>query len=87
MCRKSYVLCQKSNKYKSYVISQFLYGGNDMKIEKFEDIKAWQIARELVREVYRITNNKEFIKDFGLKDQIRRAAVSIPTNIVYPVKY
>ena len=58
-----------------------------MKIEKFEDIKAWQIARELVREVYRIINNKEFSKDFGLKDQIRRAAVSIPTNIVYPVKY
>ncbi|CAG0939662.1 hypothetical protein BROC_00748 [Candidatus Brocadiaceae bacterium] len=52
-----------------------------MKIEKFEDIKAWQIARELVREVYRITNSKEFIKDFGLKDQIRRAAVSAMSNI------
>ncbi len=44
---------------------------NEMKIEKFEDIRAWQIARELVREVYRITNDKEFVKDFGLKDQIR----------------
>ncbi|MFO0793690.1 MAG: four helix bundle protein [Candidatus Brocadiaceae bacterium] len=42
-----------------------------MKIEKFEDIKAWQIVRELVQEVYRITNEKEFAKDFGLKDQIR----------------
>lgn len=52
-----------------------------MKIEKFEDIKAWQIARELVREVYRITNDKEFVKDFGLKDQIRRAAVSVMSNI------
>lgn len=52
-----------------------------MKIERFEDIKAWQIARELVREVYRITNNKEFVKDFGLKDQIRRAAVSAMSNI------
>lgn len=52
-----------------------------MKIEKFEDIKAWQIARELVREIYRITNKDEFAKDFGLKDQIRRAAVSIMSNI------
>lgn len=52
-----------------------------MRIEKFEDIKAWQIARELVREIYKITNNKEFSKDFGLKDQIRRAAVSAMSNI------
>ncbi|MDY6854425.1 MAG: four helix bundle protein [Thermodesulfobacteriota bacterium] len=52
-----------------------------MKIEKFEDIKAWQIARELVREVYKITNKDKFAKDFGLKDQIRRASVSIMSNI------
>ncbi|WP_295103360.1 four helix bundle protein [uncultured Candidatus Kuenenia sp.] len=53
-----------------------------MKIEKFEDIKAWQIARELVREIYRITNDKEFMKDFGLKDQIRRAALCV-CNVQY----
>ena len=52
-----------------------------MKIEKFEDIKAWQIARELVKEVYRTTSRDKFAKDFGLKDQIRRAAVSIMSNI------
>lgn len=52
-----------------------------MKIEKFEDIKAWQISRELVREIYRITNRDKFAKDFGLKDQVRRAAVSIMSNI------
>jgi len=50
-------------------------------IEKFEDIEAWQKARELTREIYRITNQGAFVKDFGLRDQIRRAAVSIMSNI------
>lgn len=53
-----------------------------MKIQKFEDIVAWQKARELVRIVYEITNQSEgFNKDFGLKDQIRRASVSSMSNI------
>jgi four helix bundle protein len=53
-----------------------------MKILRFEEILAWQKARELVREVYRMTNSSEgFKKDFGLKDQIRRAAVSSMSNI------
>lgn len=51
------------------------------KIEKFEDIEAWQKARELTREVYRVTNQGAFVKDFGLRDQIRRASVSIMSNI------
>jgi len=46
-------------------------------IEKFEDIEAWQKARELTREIYGVTNQGAFAKDFGLRDQIRRAAVSI----------
>jgi four helix bundle protein len=50
-------------------------------IEKFEDIEAWQKARELTREIYRITNQGSFARDFGLRDQIRRAAVSIMSNI------
>ena len=50
-------------------------------IERFEDIEAWQKARELTREIYRITNQGAFVKDFGLRDQIRRAAVSIMSNI------
>ena len=50
-------------------------------IKKFEDIKAWQKARELVREIYKITNNENFAKDFSLKDQIRRAAISSMSNI------
>ena len=52
-----------------------------MKIERFEDLKCWQKARFLAIEVYKITNNPSFSKDYGLKDQIRRAAVSVPSNI------
>lgn len=52
------------------------------KIKTFEDIVAWQKARELVKVIYQITNElEEFRKDFGLKDQIRRAAVSSMSNI------
>ena len=51
------------------------------KIERFEDIKAWQKARELVNEVYSASNSGLFAKDFGLRDQMRRAAVSIMLNI------
>jgi hypothetical protein len=50
-------------------------------IEKFEDIEARQKARELTREIYRVTNQGAFAKDFGLRDQIRRASVSIMSNI------
>jgi len=51
------------------------------KIEKFEDIKAWQTARDLVSAVYRISGKGKFGKDFGLRDQIRRASVSVMANI------
>jgi four helix bundle protein len=51
------------------------------KIEKFEDFIAWQKARSLTRAIYKITNLPAFSRDFGLKDQIRRSAVSIMSNI------
>ena len=51
------------------------------KIERFEEIKAWQMAKELVAVVYRMSGNGEFGKDFGLRDQIRRASVSVMSNI------
>ena len=51
------------------------------KIEKFEDIRSWKKARELSKIVYATTNRGAFCKDFGLKDQMRRAAVSILSNI------
>ena len=50
-------------------------------IQKFEDIQAWQNARELTKLVYSISKKGDFAKDFGLRDQIRRACVSILSNI------
>jgi four helix bundle protein len=49
--------------------------------KKFEDIAAWQKARELTKQVYRATGRGAFSSDYGLKDQIRRASVSIMSNI------
>ena len=51
------------------------------KIAKFEDIVAWQKARELTKEVYKCTRTGEFARDYGLRDQIRRASVSVMANI------
>ena len=51
------------------------------RIERFEDLIAWQKARELTRNIYKITKQGEFHKDFGLRDQIRRASVSVMSNI------
>ena len=51
------------------------------KVQKFEDLIAWQRARELVREIYLATSREDFSKDFGLKGQIQRAAVSMMSNI------
>ena len=47
----------------------------------FEDIEAWQKARVLCKQIYGISNRGEFKKDFAMKDQIRRASVSIMSNI------
>jgi len=51
------------------------------KIEKFEDFVAWQKARQLSRKIYQATNLPGFSRDFALKDQIRRSAISIMSNI------
>ena len=48
---------------------------------KFRELKVWQRGKDLAVSIYRITNQTSFVKDYGLKDQIRRAAVSIPSNI------
>jgi four helix bundle protein len=52
-----------------------------MKIERFEDIEAWRLARELTRKVYTLTKKPEFARDFGLKGQIQEAAGSTMHNI------
>lgn len=51
------------------------------KVEKFEDLIAWQKARLLAAEIYIITSQDRFARDYGLKDQIQRAAVSIMSNL------
>jgi four helix bundle protein len=51
------------------------------KIERFEDLISWQKARELNRLVYQLSRNGSFAKDFGLRDQIRRASISVMSNI------
>jgi four helix bundle protein len=52
-----------------------------MKITRFEDIEAWQLARDLTRRIYRLVQEPKFSKDYGLRDQISRASVSIMANI------
>ena len=50
-------------------------------IQRFEDLAVWQQAREVTKNIYQLTNQGEFARDFGLKDQIRRSSVSIMANI------
>jgi four helix bundle protein len=50
-------------------------------VKKFEDLEIWQLARELVKDVYKLTQKGGFSKDYGLKDQIRRSSVSVMNNI------
>ncbi|MHB8845876.1 MAG: four helix bundle protein [Nitrospirota bacterium] len=52
-----------------------------MSIKCFEDIICWQQARKLVSTIYDLTSSVKFNKDFGLKDQIQRASVSVMSNI------
>lgn len=49
--------------------------------KRFEDILAWQKAREVTRIIYFQTNSGHFAKDYGLRDQLRRSSVSIMANI------
>lgn len=50
-------------------------------IERFENIEAWKQARELAKKIYAKSNSDHFSRDFGLRDQIRRAVVSVMSNI------
>ena len=52
-----------------------------MKIERFEDLIAWQKSRELTREIYQTSRQSEFARDYALVSQIRRSAISIMSNI------
>lgn len=50
-------------------------------LERFEDLDAWKKTRELTKSIYHVTSTGEFARDFGLRDQIHRAAVSVMSNI------
>lgn len=50
-------------------------------IKRFEDVEAWKQGRELTRRIYQITSQSQFTRDYALRDQIRRAAISITSNI------
>src|SRR4029079_5493222 len=52
-----------------------------MKIKKFEDLESWKKARRMTNTIYEATNAGNFTRDFALKDQIRRASISILSNI------
>ncbi len=52
-----------------------------MQAKYFEDLEVWKLSRNLTNQVYGITKEKSFSKDFGLTEQIRRSAVSIMSNI------
>lgn len=54
---------------------------NMNKIEKFEDLICWQKARVLTKNIYSISSEKSFSRDFALRDQIRKASLSIMLNI------
>jgi four helix bundle protein len=51
------------------------------KFSSFEEIQAWQKAKDVTLAIYQMTSSTEFSRDYGLKDQIRRASVSIMANI------
>ena len=52
-----------------------------MQIKSFEDLEIWQVARSLVQEIYSCSRLSKFSKDFALRDQMQRAAVSVMSNI------
>jgi four helix bundle protein len=52
-----------------------------VKIAKFEDLIAWQKARQLTREIYKLTRQEPFCRDYGLCSQIQRSAVSVMSNL------
>ena len=52
-----------------------------MPITQFEDLAVWQKARNLTIAVYRVSGRGDFVRDFALRDQIRRAAISVMSNV------
>lgn len=53
-----------------------------MKIKKFEELSIWKLSLKIAKLIYDISSKNKFSKDFSLRDQIRRAVISISSNIV-----
>ena len=53
-----------------------------MRYKRFEEIPIWQFTLEITKIIYDLTSNSKWSKDFGLRDQIRRAIISVSSNIV-----
>ena len=56
-------------------------GGIVALAKRFEELEVWQTARALTQQVYAVSNKGQFARDFGLRDQMRRAAISVMSNI------
>jgi four helix bundle protein len=65
----------------SFGAERYKLTGGCMAVKLFEDLEVWKEARRLTQRIYQLTKNENFSKDFALRDQIRRAAVSIMSNI------
>lgn len=51
------------------------------KVERFEDLQVWRVARDVVNAIYKISSSGSFSRDYSLRDQVRQAAISVPPNI------
>ena len=71
----------RSTKHEAQSTKHKARSTNNMKLTRFEEIESWQRARELTNHIYDATRTEKFSKDFGLRDQISRASVSVMSNI------
>lgn len=53
-----------------------------MKIQRFEDLNIWKLSLKITKLIYDLTSKDKLSKDFGLRDQLRRAIISVSSNIV-----
>jgi four helix bundle protein len=71
----------QSTEYKEIVLGTEYRVDRYVSAKTFEDLIVWQRAKELTKLIYSSTSNGSFQKDFGMKDQIQRASVSVMSNI------
>jgi four helix bundle protein len=62
-------------------LEHLLLKGDKMSVKYFEELEIWKLSRQLTNKIYELSRHKSFASDYGLVDQIRRASVSIMSNI------